>query len=63
MPTQYPTRHHHSKHFIIPSNSTTAYQQSFYPKTIRDWNGLPIAAIETKDTQKLINKLTDLNII
>ena len=40
--TQYPTRQHHSKHFIIPSNSTTAYQKSFYPRTIRDWNDLDL---------------------
>ena len=47
IPTQYPTRQHHGKDFIIPSNSTAAYQQSFYQRTIREWNNLPIAIIET----------------
>ena len=47
LPTQYPTRQHQRKHFIIPSNSTAAYQQSLYSRTIREWNNLPIAIIET----------------
>ena len=40
--TQYPTRQHHRKHFIIPSNSPAAYQKSFYPRTIREWNNISI---------------------
>ena len=63
IPTQYPTRRHHGKHFIIPSNSTAAYQQSFYPRTIREWNNLPIAIIETIDIEGFTNKLSDLNLI
>ena len=61
--TQYPTRQHHSKHFIIPSNWTTAYQKSFYPTTIRDWNDLPSSSIETTDVEEFIRNLTELNII
>ena len=34
--TQYPTRQHHSKHFVIPSNLATAYQKNFYPRTVRN---------------------------
>ena len=45
--TQYSTRQHHGKHFIIPSSSPAAYQQSFIQETIREWNHLPIAIIET----------------
>ena len=65
IPTQYPTltRQHHGKHFIIPSNSTAAYQQSFYPRTIREWNNLLIAIIETIDIEDFTNKLSDLNLI
>ena len=61
--TQYPTRQHHGKHFIIPSNSTAAYQRSFYPRTIREWNNLLIAIIETIDIQDFTNKLSDFNLI
>ena len=63
IPTQYPKRRHHGKHFIIPSNSTAAYQQSFYPRTIREWNNLPIVIIETTDIEDFTNKLSDLNLI
>ena len=63
IPTQYPTRQHHGKHFIIPSNSTAAYQQSFYPRTIREWNNLPIAIMETIDIEDFTNKLSDFNLI
>ena len=30
----------HGDHSIIHSNSTTVYQQSFYPRAITDWNDL-----------------------
>ena len=56
--TQYPTRQHHSKCFIIPGNSTAAYQHSFYPKTIRDWNNLPSGSINIINTQDFIDNLT-----
>ena len=63
IPTQYSTRQHHRKHLIIPSNSTAAYQQSFYPRTIREWNNLPIAIIETIDNEDFTNKLSHFNLI
>ena len=52
-----------SMHFIIPSNFTAAYQQSFYPRTIREWNNLPIAIMETIDIEDFTNKLSDFNLI
>ena len=45
----HPTRHtrqYHPQHFIIPNSSTVTYQQSFYSKTINEWNNLPTAIIE-----------------
>ena len=41
LPTSYPTRNNHQYHYIIPSARTNAYQTSFYPRTIKDWNQLP----------------------
>ena len=35
MHTQYATRQHHPLHFILPHISTTYYQQSYFPRTIR----------------------------
>ena len=37
--TQY-TRHTHHLHYIPPSMSTTCFQNSFFPKTITDWNNI-----------------------
>ena len=41
IPTSYPTRQLHAYRYIIPSISTTSYQQSFFPKSIKQWNNLP----------------------
>ena len=35
------TRGHNSR-FTIPHSSTTVYARSFFPRTIRDWNNLPV---------------------
>ena len=37
----YNTCQLHPLHFAVPWLSTTYYQMSFFPKTIRDWNKLP----------------------
>ncbi|XP_072033110.1 uncharacterized protein [Amphiura filiformis] len=31
----------HSSRFFIPQTSSTVYTNSFFPRTIRDWNNLP----------------------
>ena len=40
------TRLYHPKHFILPNSFTYVHQNSFYPKTLRDWNNLPSNTIE-----------------
>ena len=40
MPTSYPTRQLHTYRYIISFISTTSYQQSFFPKSIKQWNNL-----------------------
>ena len=52
--TRY-TRQYHPLHFIIPNSATVTYQQSFYARTIREWNHLPTEIIE----QGYINSFTD----
>ena len=37
------TRHSHSNSFILPSETKTFIQQSFLPRTVRQWNNLPAA--------------------
>jgi len=53
--TQYPTRQLHQYRFIVPATSTTAYQQSYFPKTIIEWNGLSSNMYETSSTEQFIN--------
>ena len=48
------TRHSHSNSFIISSETQTFIQQSFLPRTIRQWNNLPaaVAAAPSLETFK-----------
>ena len=46
MSTQYPTRNDHTFHFILPYTSTY-YKQSFFPRTIKQWNNLPLNIINS----------------
>jgi len=57
--TQFPTRQHHRDHFILPQVTLNTYKYSFYPRTIEDWNNLPINVIEARD----INEFTYLILI
>ena len=44
------TRSHHHLHLIQrQTNTSTAYQQSFFPRTIKDWNHLPTNIIEIQN--------------
>ena len=43
------TRQYHQNHFILPQSTFNIYKYSFYPRTIKEWNNLPINVIESKD--------------
>ena len=47
--TRRNTRSHHHLHLIQRQANTMAYQQSFFPRTIKDWNHLPINVIEIQN--------------
>ena len=49
--TQFHTRQHHTNHsdFVLPQATLNSYKYSFYPRTIKDWNNLPINVIEARD--------------
>ena len=49
----------HPLHIIIPYTATSAYQGSFFPQTIRDWNVLPTQLIEIENNDLFHSKLTD----
>ena len=50
------TRQYHQNHFILPHATLNTYKCSFYPRTIKEWNNLPINVIESRD----INEFTYL---
>ena len=54
LPPDRLSRHTNAKSFQIPSCKTSIRKESFYPKTIRDWNNLPaqVTAAESLDSFK-----------
>ena len=42
LPKTRPTRQYHHLHYILPTSSTTAYQNSYFSRTINEWNILYI---------------------
>ena len=59
LPTSYPTRQLHMYGFIIPSISTTSYQQSFFPKTIKQWNSLTNDQVNINSLKLFVDSLID----
>ena len=51
----------HTLVFQIPSASKEAYEKSFFPQTIRDWNVLPDSLISSAElSDDCISKFTSL---
>ena len=59
LPTQRSTRHHHTHHFIQPS-TWSSYQHAFFPRTIKDWNSLPVSVIESENIDTFTNYLLSI---
>ena len=57
--TTYATRHQHPLHFITPSVRTNSYKYSYFPRTVRNWNNLPIQTIESSSLQLFLANLTN----
>ena len=58
--TQYPTKQYHPNHFILPPGNTTQYQLSYFPRTIKDWNTLPLSTIESPSLTTFVCSLKTL---
>ena len=54
LPKTRPTIQYHHLHYILPTSSTTAYQNSYFSRTINEWNILPTDTIEIADTDHII---------
>ena len=54
LPPDRLSRHTNAHSFQIPSCKTSIRKESFYPKTIKDWNNLPdqVTAAESLDSFK-----------
>ena len=57
------TRFQHPFHFNIPTARINYYHNSYFPKTVRDWNSLPISAIEASTVNSFSNQLCNLLIV
>ena len=57
LPTVQSTRQYHPSHFVLPCSSTTLYQHSYFTRTIKDWNSLPTAIIETNSHNQFLSNL------
>ena len=58
--TQFHTRNHHPTHFILPQATLNSFKYSFYPRTIRDWNNLPVDLIESRNLGEFTYLLNQL---
>ena len=62
-PTTYLTRLHHQYRYITPPTRTLAYQQSYFPITIKQWNNLPNHIIAIETIEQFDNCILGLNLL
>ena len=51
------SRHNNSKSYIIPHARTQFYKNSFFPRTITEWNRLPENTVQALSTEAFKNQL------
>jgi len=54
------TRHYHPKRYTLPTSSTNIYQQSFYYRTIHDWNALPPRLFDFDNIDKFTDEIQQI---
>ena len=47
-------------HFIQPRKQSSYYQHSFFPRTIKDWNSLPVTVIELENVDTFTKYLLSI---
>ena len=55
--TDRKTKNTHTHSYITHSGFTNSYKDSYFPRTIRDWNGLPQHIIDSPTIQSFTNNL------
>lgn len=58
--TSRPTRGKHSSTIVVPRCRTKAYQFSFFPKTISEWNGLPRDVVSLTNQDSFLSAVVSL---
>ena len=54
-PLDHKSRHVNPLAYEIPFAQTDYYKNSFFPRTIRDWNALPAEAVEASSLKAFRN--------
>ena len=57
-PTLRPSRHHNSKSFIRPQATKDCFKNSFFPRTISQWNSLPETIVNSTTTEVFKEQVT-----
>ena len=60
IPQKRQTRHSHTKSFQIPSGKTEYRKESFFPRTITDWNKLPENTINSTSLDSFKSSISKL---
>ena len=61
VPLNTPTRgHRHSKRFLIPRSRTSLLKDTFFPNTIRLWNGLPEKVVNSPSIDIFKTRVRDV---
>ena len=53
-------RRGHSQQYSLPHTRTLYHQNSFLPKTIKDWNALPQAAVDAGTLDTFVSRVSHL---
>jgi hypothetical protein len=51
IPTERPSRNNNEQALHIPSCKTTVHNDSFYPRTIKEWNTLPNCTVSAQSPE------------
>ena len=56
---QQSTRSLHCESYLVPRSRTESHRQSFFPRTVRDWNSLPSFTVTASSVDAFRLRLTD----
>ena len=59
IPARRQSRHLHKYAYKVPASLTNYHQFSFFPRTVRDWNSLPLAVVEAKSVSSFLDHMSN----